>query len=392
MLLENNQNKRATRAIIHLENISHNLNCIKKLTGGDKKICVAVKADAYGHGAVEVSRKALQWGVAFLAVATVPEAIILREAKINAPIILFSLATDQEISQIVDFNITPFVADIKYVQKINNEALSKNKKINVHIKIDTGMGRIGVQPGRAAELAEKIENLSNLKLEGVCTHFPVSDSPDPEDIKYTKNQIRIFIETVDSIKESGVNPGICHIANSGGIIAHKDSHFDMVRPGICLYGYYPDQRMDKSIADFKPVMEFISKICFIKKVKKGTTISYGRTWTAQQDTCIGSIPVGYADGYNRLLSSKGKVLINGKSYPIAGRVCMDQFMVDLGPETDIKLFDDVVLFGPVEEALDAADMGEIIGTIPYEVTCNINKRVPRDYVDSTLFRPFVLAL
>lgn len=373
-------NKRATRAVIYLKNIDHNLNCIKELTGGDKKICVAVKADAYGHGAVEVARRALDWGVDFLAVATVPEALILREAGISEPIILFSIALDDEIHQIVKHDLTPFVADSEYAQKIQIEALIQNKVVNVHIKIETGMGRIGVEPKDAASLAKLIEANEKTNLEGVCTHFPVSDSPELKDIEFTNNQIDLFRETVETIKAVGINPGICHAANSGAIIAHPDAHFDMVRPGICLYGYYPDQRMDRAIADFKPVMEFVSKVAFLKKVQKGTSISYGRTWTAPGETWIASVPAGYADGYNRLLSSKSEVLIRGKKYPVVGRVCMDQFMVDLGQDTEIQLHDDIILFGPDEGSLDAADIGEIIGTIPYEVTCNINKRVPRDYI------------
>lgn len=374
------KNNRATRAIIHLENIAHNLNCIKKLTGGNKKICVAVKADAYGHGAVEVSQKALHWGVDFLAVATVPEAMILREAGIKAPIILFSIAADNEIEQIVDNDLTPFVADSAYVKKIQKTALKSNKTINMHIKIDTGMGRIGVKPEDALSLAKLIQSERNIHLEGTCTHFPVSDSPAPEDIDFTKQQIKLFSDSVQSIKNAGIDPGICHTANSGAIIAHPDAHFDMVRPGICLYGYYPDQRMDKTIADFKPVMELVSKIAFIKRVKKGTSISYGRTWKTPGETWIGSIPAGYADGYNRLLSSRAEVMIGGKLYPVAGRICMDQFMVDLGPELEVKLMDDVILFGPGHSIPDAAQLGELIGTIPYEITCNINKRVPRDYI------------
>ncbi len=372
-------NRRATRVTIHLKNINHNLNCIKTLIGDNKKICVAVKADAYGHGAVNVSKRALEWGVDFLAVATVPEAIFLREAGISAPIILFSIALNAEIQQIVKYDLTPFVADSDYVKIIRNEAINQNKNINLHIKIDTGMGRIGVEPHKTAALAKLITESENIKLEGVCTHFPVSDSSVQEDIRFTENQIKLFKETVNTIKAEGIDPGILHTANSGAIIAHPDAHFDMVRPGICLYGYYPDQKMDKTTADFKPVMEFKSKIVFLKKVTKGTSISYGRTWVAPEDTWIGTIPVGYADGYNRLLSSRAFVLIQGKRYPVAGRVCMDQFMVNLGPETDVNVFDDVILFGPAPEAPDASEIGEITGTIPYEVTCNINKRVPRDY-------------
>lgn len=374
------ENRRATRALIHLDHIEHNLNCIRKLIGNQRKICVAVKADAYGHGAVEISQKALSWGVDYLAVATVPEALILRKAGIKAPIILFSIASDEEIEQISEYGLTPFVADDKYVIKLSLEAAKRNITLNVHIKIDTGMGRIGVIPERAPDLAELIMSQEGLKLEGVCTHFPVSDSPATDDIAYTNEQIRIFSGAVAEIEARGIDPGIRHAANSGAIIAHPEAHFDMVRPGICLYGYYPDQRMDKNTADFKPVMEMVSRPAFIKKVKKGTSISYGRTWKAPEDTWIASIPAGYADGYNRLLSSKGQVEINGKLYPVAGRVCMDQFMIDLGPESNISEKDKVVLFGPGEKSPDAADIGDLIGTIPYEVTCDINKRVPRDYL------------
>lgn len=316
-----------------------------------------------------------------MAVATVPEAILLREAGIKAPIILFSFAVNEEIPQIVEYGLTPFVGDHGYVEDISREAQIQNKCINVHIKIETGMGRIGIIPNKAPNLAEKIQKLPGLKLEGVCTHFPASDSPEPEDVSFTQKQIQIFSDTIATIKACGIDPGICHAANSGAIISHPDSHFDMVRPGICLYGYYPDQSMDKTKADFRPVMEFKSKIAFLKKVKKGTSISYGRTWMAPEDRWIGTIPAGYADGYNRLLSSQSFVLIQGKRYPVAGRVCMDQFMVDLGSDTEVKVLDDVILFGPEQEALDASDIGEITGTIPYEVTCNINKRVPRDYIE-----------
>jgi len=376
-----NDNRRATRARIHLKNLDHNLNCIRTLVGPEKKICVAVKADAYGHGAVEVSRRALRWGVDFLAVATVPEAIILREAGIDAPLILFSIATEREIEQIVEYSLTPFVCDLTYAKKIEAEAARQKRTIQVHLKIDTGMGRIGAQPEKAADLAEVLSSLEYTKLQGVCTHFPVSDSPEKEDIDFTRMQIKIFTETIETIRERGVDTGIIHAANSGAIISHPDAHFDMVRPGICFYGYYPDRRMDKAKADFRPLMEFISRPAFIKKVKKGTSISYGRTWKAPEETWIASIPAGYADGYNRLLSSKARVEIRGKLYPVAGRVCMDQFMINLGSQSDVTTEDEVILFGPDGISPNASDIGEITGTIPYEVTCSINKRVPRDYCE-----------
>jgi len=376
--IESRENRRATRAIIHLDHLVHNLECIQRLTGGSRKICIAVKADAYGHGAVEVSRRALEWGVDCLAVATVAEALVLREARIHAPVILFSFPSYEEIRQLVSLDITPFIGDLPYARELEKEAARQGKILKVHMKVDTGMGRIGVTPADAPALAAWVSGAEHLTLEGVCTHFPVSDSPDREDIEFTENQIRIFLETVEALRARGIDPGLLHAANSGAIIAHKSAHFDMVRPGICLYGYYPDPRMERT-ADFRPVMELVSKIVFVKKVEKGASVSYGRTWRAEGDTWIGTIPAGYADGYNRLLSSKGKVLIRGKLYPVAGRVCMDQFMIDLGTEPAAGLFDRAVLFGPDPRGLSARDIAELTGTIPYEVTCNINKRVPRDY-------------
>ncbi len=373
-------NRRATRAVINLDHVAHNLQFIKKLTGSDKKICVAVKADGYGHGAVEIARKCLDCGVSFLAVATVNEAVHLREAGINAPIILFSFAIKAEIPDLVQYGLSPFVGDPHYVSLLNAEAASQGRSIKVHLKIDTGMGRIGVSPENAVSLAKTIQQASHLTLEGCCTHFPVSDSTDEGDIAFTEYQIRLFSSVTQNIRKSGINPGILHAANSGAILSRKDSHFDMVRPGICLYGYYPDPGMRKNVK-FKPVMQLVSRVSFLKTIPKGTSVSYGRTWYAQDDTLIATIPVGYGDGFNRLLSNRGRVLIKGKSYPIVGRICMDQFMVDLGRTSDVSLNDEVIVFGYSEGAMSAENIAVHTGTIPYEVTCNINKRVPRDYLE-----------
>jgi len=372
------EDNRATRAIIHLDHLIHNLECIRRLAGEGRKICIAVKADAYGHGAVEISKKALEWGVDFLAVATVHEGILLRKAGITAPVLLFGFALKEEIPQLVEWSLSPFAGSREYILKLNEEAARRDHTVQVHLKIDTGMGRIGAAPEDAVALASLISGCSHLNLQGVCTHLPVSDGTSDEDLDFTEDQISLFSETVDGIRAAGIDPGIVHAANSGGIIAHRKSHFDMVRPGICLYGYYPDPDMERT-EEFKPVMEMVSRINFIKKVSKGTTVSYGRTWTAPEDTWIGTIPVGYADGYNRLLSSKGQVQINGTLYTVAGRVCMDQFMVDLGAECRVSLYDEAVLFGPRKGAWTAADLAAAAGTIPYEITCNINKRVPREY-------------
>ena len=373
-------NRRATRAVINLDHLAHNIECIRDLAGTDKKICAPVKADGYGHGAVKVSFKCLECGVDFLAVATVNEAVHLREAGINAPIILFSSAVKAEIPDLIQYGLTPFVGDPGYAELLNREASSQGRDIKVHLKIDTGMGRIGVRPENALSLARMLDGMSHLSLEGCCTHFPVSDSPDEGDKSFTAYQIKLFSDTVGFLKQNGIKTGLIHAANSGALISYPDAHFDMVRPGISLYGYYPDPRM-KKIVPFKPVMQMISRLSYIKNVRKGTSISYGRTWYAPGDTRIATIPVGYGDGFNRLLSNRGKVLIKGRTYPIVGRICMDQFMVDLGNSADIALNEEVIIFGYASDAMSAEDIAAITGTIPYEVTCNINKRVPRDFME-----------
>jgi alanine racemase len=213
-------------------------------------------------------------------------------------------------------------------------------------------------------------------LEGVFTHFPSSDENEENGLAFTQNQIRVFSQAVESIRESGVNPGLVHASNSGGILQYPAGRFSMVRPGIFLFGYYPSGDVPRLFAA-KPVMEMKAPLLFVKSVEAGTSVSYGRTWTAEQKTFIATLGVGYADGYPRLLSNRGRVLIGGKSYPLAGRVTMDQTMVDLGPETQVKTGDEAILFGPDPAGPGADEIAQITGTIPYEITCGISLRVPR---------------
>jgi len=371
-----------TRAIIHLDRFIRNINIIKARIGQNRHICVPVKADAYGHGALEIAKTSLEAGAFSLGVATLTEGINLRKGGINAPILLFNQPHPDEIPEIITFNLTPFISDIWCVDVLSKQAAAERKRLPVHIKIDTGMGRLGCRTEEALSLAKHITACPGLELAGIATHFAVSDSADTEDIIYTKRQIEQFMETINTIKDAGIDPGLIHAANSGGVILHTDSWFDMVRPGILLYGYKTVEENEISSQyepiQVEPVMEFKTIVPLIKKVKKGESVSYGRTWTASQDTLIGILPAGYADGLPLFASGKWQVVINGKTYPLAGRVCMDMCIADLGPDSTVRRWDEAVIFGG--SAPDAAELARRIGTIPYEITCNINNRVPRVYV------------
>ena len=301
------------------------------------------------------------------------EGIKLRKAGINAPILLLSVVTSGDLGRIAAYRLSPFVASHQELSRLVYAASSAKVKISVHLKIDTGMGRIGCSPSEAVDLARHIANSPALEYAGTATHLAASDSSDPDDIQYTRRQLCIFADAVASIRRAGIDPGIVHAANSGAVVQYPESYLDMVRPGIILYGYSAVPGLP-----VEPVMEMCSTIIFIKKLNAGESVSYGRTWKAPSDTYIATIPVGYADGLNRLLSGRHRVLIKKKFYPLVGRICMDQCMVDLGPETNIRLGEPVTIFGG--EADSASVVAEAIGTIPYEVTCAINKRVPRIFI------------
>ena len=365
----------ATRAIIHLDNLRKNIETARKMIGPHPKICLPVKADAYGHGSVPLSMFALEAGVDYLAVSSALEGVELRSGGIKGPILVLSQTLPEELPLIAPLELTPFVSDAEFIDEAAHAAEDAKKQLTVHLKVDTGMGRLGCRPDDAVSLAGKIVSKPWLKLGGVATHLSSSDSGEPDDIAYTKEQLRIFNETIGVMKKAGIDPGLVHAANSGALVFHEDSYFDMVRPGLFLYGYSHARRGDHSTV---PVMELQSAVVLIKQVKKGEAVSYGRTWTAPEDTCIGVIPAGYADGFPRGLSNNHSILIRGKAYPLAGRICMDQCMVNLGPETDVRRWDEAVIFGP--GFITAADMAEKLHGIPYEITCNINKRVLREYV------------
>jgi alanine racemase len=368
-----------------LDKLVRNIGVVRKIIGPDRLICLPVKANAYGHGAVYTAKTALEAGVKYLAVATVHEGKLLRSEGISAPILLLSIPLPEEIPEMIANDLTPLIADREFAAETALAASNAGKRLPVHLKIDTGMGRIGVVPEEAAELASFIASSPSLLYEGTATHLAVAESAAAEDVEFTQKQLACFREAVEAIKNTGVDPGIVHAANSGAVMVHEDALFDMVRPGIMVYGYAPAPWGVRpwtggEAEPFKvePVMELTSRVVFLKKVKKGESVSYGRKWTALVDSWIATIPVGYGDGLPRALSGYFSVHINGKLYSQVGRICMDQCMVNLGPETDVNLWDEVSLFGG--KAAGAADIAEELNTIPYEILCNINKRVPRVYI------------
>ena len=369
----------ATTAVIYLENLKLNIKAARKRIGPHRKICLPVKADAYGHGAVPLSLAALDAGVEYLAVSGIYEGTELRKGGIAAPLLLLSQTLPEELPSIVDQDLIPIVSDEDFIDEAAIAAGMAGKQLTVHLKVDTGMGRLGCKEEDCVKLAAKITGSKNLKLGGLVTHFAVSDSLIKDDLEYTKEQINKFNSIVLIIKNAGIDPGIVHAANTGALVYHDDSYFDMVRPGLYLYGYLPHAKQQDSTPEVLPLMELKSILVAIKKIKKGEAVSYGRSWIADKDTHIGIIPTGYADGFPRGLSNNHAVLIRGKAYPLVGRICMDMSMIDLGANVEAERWDEAVIFGPA--FINAKDMAEKLGTIPYEITCNINKRVPREYVE-----------
>ena len=387
---------RLTFAEIYLKNFETNVKAIKKFVKPGVKVCCSVKADAYGHGAVECAKAAVKCGADYLAVATVGEGVELREAGIKAPTLLLSYCSPSEMADLVKYNLTPFVGDAEYIELIEKAAKSYGKaktaagakKFAVHLAIDSGMGRVGCLPRDAAELAKKIASSKYLALGGMCTHFASADGTSARDRSYAKKQRDAFVAAVESVKAAGINPGIVHSSSSAALMDKPEWQFDMVRPGIILYGYYPDKitakylRAKKTPLDIKPVMALVTGISALRPFEKGMSVSYGSTWTATKDTTIGVLPIGYADGLLRRQAGTLKVSVNKKLYPIRGRICMDQCMVDLGSAKGIKRFDRAVIFGPKESGalLTADDLARDADTISYEILTCVGKRVERVYI------------
>jgi len=371
------------KAIIHLGLLMENVRSVQRRIGPDCRICIPVKADGYGHGALQIARAGLEAGAFCFAVAGVDEGKELRDGGIKAPVLLLSQPHPEEIPDVIKAFLTPLVSDYEFAGALNTEAGAAGIRLPVHLKIDTGMGRMGCSPEDAPGLARFIAGSPALEYAGTATHLAVAESAAQDDIVYTRRQIECFNKALAAIRAQGVKPGIVHAANSGAVLLHPEAWFDMVRPGILLYGYGQINEEDtlpglspKPI-NVKPVMELRSCVVLIKKVKKGESLSYGRTWTALADTTAAILSIGYADGLPRAASNKWQVVIRGKTYPLVGRICMDLCIADLGPETEVCRWDEAIIFGGCAQG--AAALAENAGTVHYEVICNVNKRVPRIY-------------
>ena len=362
---------RSTKAVIHLNNLISNYKLIKKQSK-NAAICAVVKSNGYGHGAVQVAKTLEILECNFFGVSTIYEGEELINAGIKKPVIIFSLPTPEEIPYVVKLNLEPLVTTSELINLFNAEAQKKKKIVNIHLKVDTGMGRIGCKPESVLYLANQIKNSTNLNLKGLCTHFSTSEDNNK---KYTENQLQIFEEVISELKNNNINPQFIHAANSGAILNHKTSIFNLVRTGISLYGYPPLVNANR-INLYKPVMELKSKIVELKEVPKETSISYGRKYITKNNELIATIPIGYADGYFRQLSNKAEVYIKGKRYPVIGNICMDQLMVRV--DKNISLYDEVILIGVNKNEPNAEELATYINTISYEILTNIH-RVKRFY-------------
>jgi alanine racemase len=378
-------------AEIDLGALAHNVGQLRRATRPEARLMVAVKADAYGHGAVPVARRALESGADALGVARLPEALALREAGIQAPILVFGYTPPAQTQAVVANDLIQTVYDPQTARAYDAAARQCKGRMRIHLKVDTGMGRLGMLPddrrcppdGPAAataaiEEARAIAALSNLNLEGVFTHFASSDSADKS---YTQWQFENFRDFLARLQQAGLTVSVRHAANSGAIIDLPQTHLDMVRAGISLYGLYPSDEVDRGRIDLKPVLSLKARIIHLKCVPTGTSISYGMTFTTSQSTVIATVPIGYADGYSRLLSNRGHMLVRGRRAPIVGRVCMDLTMLDVGHIDAVAMEDEVVAIGRQEdEEISADEIAAQVGTINYEVTAALTGRVPRVFI------------
>jgi len=368
--------KSPTFAEIDLNAFSHNLKQVRLKVGKDRKIISIIKADAYGHGAVEIAKRASVSGADMFGVSTVGEGIELREAKIESPILLLGGCSKGDAEWIVSYNLKSIIYSFDAVLSLSKEAERQGKIADVHIKVDTGMGRIGIQSDEVMGLVKKVSSLKNIKIEGILTHFATAYEVDRE---FTGRQIKTFKAVIDELKKSGFSFSFMHASNSAAIVNYPESYFNTVRPGIILYGSTP---FDFPVEDFliKPVMSWKTSIVHLHNTPEKTGISYGRRFVTKRDSIIATIPVGYADGYSRSLSNKVQVLVGGRRVNQIGTICMDMCMIDVTDLPDVKVGDDVVLLGRQGgEEIRVEELASIAGTIPYEIFCSIGRRVRRVY-------------
>nr|WP_296060018.1 alanine racemase [uncultured Ruminococcus sp.] len=374
-----------TWAEISLNAIEHNYNVIRNKVADDTKVCCVIKADGYGHGAVELSQIYEKLGADFFAVSNIDEGIEIRKSGSKLPIVILGYTPVSEAENLAAYNISQAVFSLEYAKELSEKCVEEDCICKMHIKVDSGMSRIGFMcqefPRDEYSIEEICEAccLPNLEVEGLFTHFCVSDE-DAEGREFTNKQYENFIHVRDSLKKRGVDISVVHCSNSGAIEDYPETCCDMVRAGIILYGLAPSSKLADRL-DLVPAMTLKTVVAFVKEVQKGATISYGRTFTADRKMKIATVPIGYADGFIRQNAKDGYMMVNGKKAKIVGRICMDQTMLDVTDIEDVKTGDEVVVFGTGENGEPTADsLAENTGTINYETVCLVGKRVPRIYI------------
>lgn len=365
-------------AEIDLDAIAYNTRNIKQLIG-HKDLIAVVKANCYGHGVIDIIPTLLENGVSRFAVAMISEALEIRENNITAPVMILGFTPLYLGEELINNDIEQTVYDLDYARELSKIALSLNKKAKIHIAMDTGMGRIGFLPNeKSIDDITEIYSLEGIDVVGIFTHFSTSDEKDKE---YSHQQFTKMMSVIDELEKRGIDIPLKHVANSGAIIDLPNTYLDAVRAGIILYGYYPSDEVNKSNLALKPALTLKATITNVKTLEKDMYISYGRTFKTSDKTVVATIPVGYADGYIRKLGENGKVIIKDQFAPIIGRICMDQFMIDVTNIPDVKIGDEVILLGEKNNLkYNADDIAEKLGTINYEVTCMLKSRLPRVYI------------
>ncbi|MCW8799705.1 MAG: alanine racemase [Desulfobacter sp.] len=377
-----------SRVQVNLSTFGRNVRILKRLIPNRTRFCAVVKANAYGHGGIQCAKTALENGASFLAVVRISEAVAMRNAGITAPILLLGEALPEQVSFLTSHGIRASVADIQTARALSAAAQALNTTLKIHIKLDTGMGRLGFlhpgmvtqSPGEAAGIVQagRISGLKGLDVEGAYTHFAKADIIDKT---HVKGQLARFNEMIAMLADMGIHPEIRHAANSAAVLELPETHFDMVRPGVAMYGMSPSDEVDITRHKLAPIMSITAKVIYVKAVPENFSISYGCTHVTTVPTVIATVPIGYADGYSRLLSNQGHMLVKGKKAPITGRVTMDFTMIDVGHIPGVNPGDDVTILGTQgNERITADDIAGLTGTINYEVTTGLTGRMPLSYV------------
>jgi len=378
-LTEAHSSHHPTRAEIDLGALAFNLSQVRSLVGKEKKILAVVKANAYGHGAVDIVRELANLGVDFFGVAFVEEGIQLRKAGIEKPIFILGGIFPFQINEVFSFDLTPVIANLDLARSLDAEGERQRKRLGVHIKIDTGMNRLGVPYEHVEDFFVALRGFDCLEIEGILSHFSSADLNDRQSIEFTRKQAERFRDAIKEIRALGSLPPLIHMANSSAIMEGVIPELNMARAGLILYGAYPSRHL-RSVVSLKPVMTLKTRVMHIKSLPPGVPISYSRTFHTQRESVIATLAIGYGDGYQHCLSNRGKVLIQGREAPVVGAICMDLALVDTTEIPEAKTGDEVVLFGSQEgKRISVEDVAQWAGTIPYEVLCGIGPRVPRIY-------------